>query len=107
MCPDQAESSVETRSRKSMFLSSRNNDQFELKLVFLKRRLSSACMTCHPLGRGGVAPADPGRTCEGAPGEADHHLCVRYCSRHRGVAVNTATEKKEDLLLQGREWGIR
>ena len=107
MCPDQAESLVETRSRKNIFLSSRNNDQFELKLVFLKRRLSSACMTCHPLGRGGVAPADPGPTCEGAPGDVDHHLCVRYCSRHRGCVSEYSNKKKEDLLLQGREWGIR
>ena len=32
--PDQAESSVETRGTKSTFLSSRNNDPFERKLVF-------------------------------------------------------------------------
>ena len=57
--PDQAGSSRETRGRKGTVLSSRNDNQFELKLVLLKRRLSPACITCHPLCQGGVCPYKP------------------------------------------------
>lgn len=57
--PDQAGSSGETGGRKGTVLCSRNDSQFELKLVLLKRRLSPACITRHALCQGGVCPYQP------------------------------------------------
>lgn len=57
--PDQAGSSRETGGRKGTVLCSRNDDQFELKLVLLKRRLSPACITRRALCQGGVCPYQP------------------------------------------------
>lgn len=37
------------QDRKGTVLSSRGHDPFELKRVFLERRLRTACVACHPL----------------------------------------------------------
>lgn len=54
--------------------------------------------------RWGLSLQTHARARAGTPGDIDCHPCVRYCSRHRGCGSEYSNRKKEDLLLQRREW---